>query len=206
MKYIDLTYTVVDNMPVFPGDPAMALKQVAAIEKNGYTDHQLSTYMHVGTHMDAPLHMIENGAYMSEIPVGQFTGPGILVDARGKQTIDARVLNGKKMQRGSIVLLFTGYDKKYRTPEYDSGYPKISMDFAEQLVNSKIKILGMDMVNPDTEETFPIHKKLLSHSTLIIENLTNLGKLLNVHSFDVFAFPMNIRADAAPVRVVARIP
>lgn len=52
---------------------------------------------------------------------------------------------------------------------------------------------------------YPIHKILLTKEVLIIENLTNLKSLVGVQSFDVFAFPMKLHAEAAPVRVVARI-
>lgn len=48
-------------MPVYPGDPKPTLEQVAFIAKDTFNDHKLTTVMHVGTHIDAPLHMIANG-------------------------------------------------------------------------------------------------------------------------------------------------
>lgn len=86
MTYIDVSHTFIDNMPVFPGDPATSLKQITSVETNGYTDHQLSTVMHVGTHMDAPLHMIEGGKYMDEFPPEKFVGPGVLVNVYKKKS------------------------------------------------------------------------------------------------------------------------
>jgi len=104
MKYIDLTHPFIDNMPAYFGDPATTLKQITTIVKNGYVDHQLTTVMHVGTHMDAPLHMIEGGRFMDEIPLEKFSGPGILLDVRGKSVIDATVLSGVSVPDGAIVL------------------------------------------------------------------------------------------------------
>jgi kynurenine formamidase len=205
MKYIDLSHEFVDAMPVFPGDPATTLKQITAISKEGYTDHQLTTVMHVGTHMDAPLHMVEGGKYMSEIPVDRFAGAGIVVDVRGKKEIDHNVLSGVSMPNEAIVLLHTGLSSIYGTEQYTKDYPKITESFAQALVEAKVKILGMDMINPDTEESFPIHKILLSHEILIIENLTNIEALVNQKDFEVFAFPIKLHADAASVRVVARV-
>ncbi|MEK7557141.1 MAG: cyclase family protein, partial [Patescibacteria group bacterium] len=80
MKYIDLTHTFVDNMPVYPGDPVAEVKQIADIKKEGYTDHRITTGMHVGTHMDAPMHMIEGGKALSDMPVENFFGRGYLID------------------------------------------------------------------------------------------------------------------------------
>lgn len=48
--------------------------------------------MHVGTHMDAPLHMIGGGKKMDEINPERFIGKGVLIDVRGKDKIDATVL------------------------------------------------------------------------------------------------------------------
>lgn len=205
MKYIDLTHTLVDNMPVYPGDPAMSLKKIATIAKNGFTDHLLTTAMHVGTHMDAPLHMIEGGAYMSDLPLESFVGSGVCIDVRGKDKIEGDVIP-KNIPAGAIVLLCTGMSKKYGTDAYNTDYPKISEAFAQKVVTKDVKILGIDMLNPDTSESYPIHKILLAKPVLIIENLTNLEILVGVKKFDVFAFPMKLHAEGAPVRVVARIP
>ncbi len=205
MQYIDLTHTLVDAMPVFPGDPPTTLTQITSVGKEGYTDHQLTTVMHVGTHMDAPLHMIEGGKYMSDMPLERFAGTGILVDVRNKKLIDVDALTGVIIPTGAAVLLFTGMSDKYGTTEYEKQYPHISENFAQAIVAAGVHMLGMDMINPDTQESFPVHKILLSHDVLIIENLTNLGALVTASNFDVMAFPMKLKADAAPVRVVARV-
>lgn len=205
MKYIDLTHTIVDNMPVFPGDPAMTLKQVSSVEANGFTDHLLATNMHVATHIDAPLHMIAGGKRISEIPLDQFVGTGVLVDVRRKSEITSDVLKDKKLDKHTIVLLLSGYSKHYKTPEYDQNYPRISLDFAEELVSRNVKILGLDFINPDTDESFPVHKKLLGNDILIIENLTNLEGLLKIQTFEVIAIPLKLHTDASPVRVVAKV-
>ncbi len=206
MKYIDLTHTFVDAMPVFPGDPPTSLAQITSVEKEGYTDHKLTTVMHVGTHMDAPLHMISGGKYMSDMPIERFVGPGVLVDVRNRKRIDVDALTGAVIPPGAVVLLYTGMAEKYGSDEYTKSYPPITEGFAQAIVSAGAHMIGMDMLNPDTEESYPIHKVLLSHDILIIENLTNLESLSAVTDFEVMAFPMKLHADAAPVRVIARIP
>ena len=206
MKYIDLTHTFTDNMPVVPGDPTPSLKQITTIEKNGYTDHELKTVMHVGTNIDAPLHMIPGGKYMDEMPVEHFAGTGVVIDVRGKNPIDETVLKGKNIGKRCVIFLCTGMSKKFRTEEYNTLYPEITESFARAIVDMGVKIIGIDMLSPDVDASFPIHKILLPKEVLIIENLVNLEALLTSSSFDVFAFPMKLHAEAAPVRVVARIP
>jgi kynurenine formamidase len=38
----------------------------------------------------------------------------------------------------------------------------------------------------------------------MIENLTNLGKLVDVNEIELMAFPLKIEAEASLIRVVAR--
>jgi kynurenine formamidase len=143
--------------------------------------------------MDAPLHMIEGGKTMDQISLETFFGPGIVLDARNVS-----------VPIGSIVFVYTDYAKKYKTPEYYEGYPKISEGFGKEMVKRGVKIVGMDIIGPD-EPPYPTHKVLLGSGVLIIENLANLDKLLGIKKFEVVALPMKLRADAAPVRVIAKI-
>lgn len=202
MQLIDLTHTFTDDMPVFPGDPAASLKLIAIIETAGYNNHELHCCTHVGTHMDAPLHMIAGGKYMNEITLEAFLGTGVLLDARGLTSIDESLFEGKTVKPGSIVLLYTGFGEKYKTPAYFENYPNVTEDFAKRAVDLEVKMVGMDMLGPD-QPPYPTHKILLSNGVLIVENLTNLASLLHVPAFDIIALPMKLHADAAPVRVIA---
>lgn len=204
MKIIDLSHTFTEEMPVYPGDPKPSLKQVAKLDKDGYNDHMINTVMHVGTHMDAPLHMIKNGKRIDEITPDRFIGPGILIDAREKQKIDTQLLEGKKVEKGSIILVFTGFGEKYRSKDYFKNYPFFTEEFAEKLVELGIYIVGMDMLGPDLDSPWTTHKILLGKEITIIENLANLDKLLGIEKFEVTALPAKFKSDAAPVRVIAR--
>lgn len=205
MKYIDLTHTFTSDMPAYPGDPKSTLEQVAHIEKDTFNDHKLTTVMHVGTHMDAPLHMIENGKKIDEINLERFFGKGLLIDVRGKKEIDSSVLEGIQIEKGSIVLLYTGFGNKYRTEGYFKDYPEIKEDFVNKMVELGVKSVGMDMLGPDYDKPWLAHKILLGKNITILENLTNLDQLLDVKDFEVIALPAKLQADAAPVRVIARL-
>lgn len=202
MKYIDLTHTFTDNMPVYPGDPAATLSQAAAIASEGYTDHLLHTHMHVGTHMDAPLHMIPGGQKMHELSLEKFFGRGVLLDARGQSQITAATIGDRQIQAGDIVLIYTGFGSVYREAKYYEAQPTVSEEFAEKMVELGVKVVGMDILGPD-QPPFPTHKILLGNGILIVENLANLDQLLEVQEFEIVALPVKLAADAAPVRIVA---
>lgn len=204
MPYLDLTHTFTTDMPVYPGDPIPELMQTADIYKDGYTDHQIKTGLHVGTHIDAPLHMIEGGKRLSDFPAEKFFGRGCLIDTRGASVIEADFLSKSFAKKDDIVLILTGFSQKYRQPEYYAHYPEIGEDFARQAIALGIKIIGLDAPSPD-RPPYKIHKLLLGADILIIENLTNLESLIGISDFEVMALPLKLRADAAPARVVAKI-
>lgn len=154
--------------------------------------------------MDAPLHMIPDGARLSEIPAERFFGRGVLVDARGHDVVDSALLKGTRLRRGDIVLVLTGFSEQFREPSYFQDYPEISERFAEVLVRTGVSILGLDTPSPD-REPYAIHKQLLGNGILIVENLTNLQALVGRRILEVIALPARFEADAAPVRVVARV-
>jgi kynurenine formamidase len=151
--------------------------------------------------MDAPSHMIPGGKKLSEISLERFLGEGILIDARGEKNIDSPLLNEKA--RGKIVLILTGWSRKFGQNSYYDNFPQVTEGFARKLVEMDVPLLGLDTPSPDLEP-YPIHKILLSHEILIIENLTNLEALVGAGPFEVSAFPAKMAADGAPVRVVAR--
>ena len=204
-KFIDLSHRFTDNMPVYPGDPCSRLYQSATIAKDGFTDHFVESGMHVGTHMDAPLHMLEDGAVITEFPVEKFQGRGVLIDARGKDLIDADLLAQHSLNAGDIVLVWTGWSAHYRTEKYFQDWPYFTADFCQTLVDHDVALVGMDTAGPDVDERFIAHKILLAHDVLIVENMTNLGALQAQKNFRVHAYPVAYEADAAPVRIVAEV-
>ncbi|MDF2521661.1 MAG: cyclase family protein [Clostridia bacterium] len=202
-KLIDLTHTIVNGLPVYPGDHETRLSQTKSVHKDGYNNHRLEIDVHAGTHMDSPMHFFDTGEYISELPLDTFIGEGCLLDVRGEQEIAYREEFNSIVKEGSIVLLYTGKDTIFGEKEYYSKHPVLTMEMSEFLAERKVKLVGMDLPSPD-KYPFDIHKKLFKSNILIIENLTNLGELKNLKSFEIMAFPLRIDADSSILRVVAR--
>lgn len=198
---IDLSVPLNEQTPVYPGDPATKIAPAGVLAKDGYTDHYVSIGTHVGTHIDAPLHMIQNGASLDMIPLDNFIGPGRLIEIRNG---DFEAIRNAGIQAGEIVLLHTGMSDSYYRPEYFENYPAMNEEIAKYLVDAKVKMVGIDACSVDNQDGFPIHKILLASGVLIIENLTNLGKLAQ-KDFRVYALPIKLEIDGAPARVIAQI-
>jgi kynurenine formamidase len=200
MTYIDLTHTFTASMPVWPGDAPVELKHVDFIDECGVNAFSLCSGMHVGTHIDAPLHMLEDGKMIHEYLPEKFIGKAHLIDARQ----GLNVADLEQVQEGDNVLVYTGHSKKFGTQEYYDDYPEITEKFARALVEKKTSIIGLDTCSPD-RAPFPIHKILLGADILIIENMTNLDKLIGFDNIKLTALPLKLEAEASLLRVVAEV-
>ena len=202
-KLIDLTHTIEDKLPVYPGDDETRVYQSKKLAIDKYNNHRLEISMHSGTHIDSPMHLTDRDEYISKLPLDKFIGEGCVLDVRNEALVKIKEEYREKVKENSIVLLCTGYDKKFGSYEYFNNSPIIDKEFAEFLIEKNIKILGLDSPSPD-KYPFEIHNMLFDKDILIIENLKNIDQLLSVDKFEVIAFPLNIKADGSILRVVAR--
>lgn len=201
---IDLSYDIVNDMPVHPYDDPVKLYQDKFLKTDEYNNFKLEIGMHAGTHIDTPMHLTPKDTFINEIPLDTFMGRACLLDVRDEAVIKYKEEYAELVSENDIVLLYTNHSAKYGTEEYFTKHPVIDAELAEFFVKKKIKMLGMDLPSPD-QYPFEIHKILLNHDILIIENLTNLSELLPISHFEIMAFPLKIRAEASMVRVVAKV-
>ncbi len=206
MKIVDISYAISDSMPVYPGDMGVSLKHNKMINRDHCNSFYLQTALHAGTHVDIPMHLLNEDLTVDLMPLDNFMGNGVLLDVRGVQTITYKDEYDKLVSEGDIVLLFTDFCNLLDSPErYYSDFPVIDMELVDFFISKKIKMLGLDTPSPD-KIPFVIHKKLLANSINILENITGLEPLLNVTKFEVFAVPLKIQAEASLVRAFCKIP
>jgi kynurenine formamidase len=200
MKIIDLSHVINNETPIYPGDYRTAISQRTCIEKDSFNSFLLQSCMHTGTHVDMPMHFLDDKRMAAEFPIDGFMGRGVRLDVRGEAVISMKPEYRDMDLNGSVVLLYTGFDKYYFEGKYFTGHPVVSDELGAFLLSRNIKMLGMDMCGPDYSP-FKLHKDLLARGVFILENLTNLKGL--VGEFEVMALPLRIAAEASLVRAVA---
>ncbi len=202
MEYIDLSQTLTNGMPTYPGDPSV---EIISIGSDTIANQALTCSMHTGTHIDTPGHMIPGGKKITDYPISTCIGQGILIDAHGTSPIDKNLLNNISLLKDSIVLIYTGFGERFYEKDYFSNYPALTEAFALELINAQIKMIGIDTPSPDYAP-FKIHKLLFKHDILIIENLKlDQLKKAGPTSFEVIALPLKIATDGSLARVIAQI-
>jgi len=198
---IDLSVELNEKTPIYPGDPETRISTAGILEKDGYQDHYVCVSTHVGTHMDAPSHMVVGGQNLDVFSLDRFSGRGVYI--KTGRSFDLNEISKIPISVDDIVLFHTGMSDVYHEKSYYDDYPAIPEGVANYLVEKGVKIVGVDMCSVDNPP-FPVHKILLSKNILIIENLTNLSALAG-RPFKIYAFPIKLQIDGAPVRVVAEI-
>lgn len=203
-KYIDLSYTIENGLSTHPYDEELKLYQNRFLVKDKYNDTKLETGMHVGTHIDVVSHMLDSNVLIDNYPADKFIGKGCLLDVRNQDVIKMKKMYLDIVEKDSIVILYTGFENQFGCDDYFTNHPIVEKELAEFFIDRNIKMIGMDLPSLD-KYPFQVHKMLLEKDILIIENMKNLGSLLNVGEFEIIALPLKIKAEASPVRVVARI-
>ena len=74
MKVIDLTHTITEDMPVYPGTEQPRLTPANSYDKDGFRETLIRMYSHTGTHIDPPAHIFPEGRTLDSFPPEQFLG------------------------------------------------------------------------------------------------------------------------------------
>ena len=82
--------------------------------------------------------------------------------------------------RGAAVLLHTGWDRLFGTPEYGKDAPFLTGEASQWLIDAGAVLVGIDSVNIDDTQSGcerPAHTLLLGAGVHVVEHLANLGEV-----------------------------
>jgi arylformamidase len=177
---------------------------------------------HVGTHVDAPSHIIRGGADVDELDIDRLVGPAVVLDMRSADpdhgyTAEDFEHASPHVEPGDIVLLYSGYEDC--GPEDRIHQTYVTPDGAGWLVNHDVSAVGCEPGGLEhcwdglhthnwddvtvKETPWPTHQILLAKDIYIIEGLTNLDRILGRRVM-FSALPLKIPGlSGSPVRAVA---
>lgn len=202
-RIVDLSHPILPGQLTHPGLPAPKWEVYRSREDYvraggvAFQIDQVTMVGNTGTYLDSPLHRFPDGGDLASVGLERVADlPIAVVDGRGHRAVDARCLAqalGSAIEgavEGAAVLLYTGGDAGWGTPEYASGSPFLTEDGAEWLVDKGVALVGIDSVNIDDlkDQRRPAHTSLLAADVVIVEHLTNLTSLP----------PLGARLHAAP--------
>ena len=211
MQVVDLSHHYEDGMPVFPGLPEPSFRAIARVEQDGYAMSEYHLLNHVGTHVDAPAHQIEDGDTLDEIPLERFVTEAATIDVSEREPgpiarEELEPLLGS-VRAGDVVFLFSDNGRNWGSEAYWTGWSYPDADAARALIDRGISAIGFDgpSADPVDSTTFELHRVWLGAGRMIIENVTNLDRLPK--RAQVVVAPMKVRgANGGPARIFALLP
>ena len=212
MKVIDLTLTVSNKIPTFPGSPQPNFIPWENIEEDGYNLELLFLSTHTGTHMDAPHHFLEKGAKIHEISLEKLVSEAVLIKSRKKSNESITKTDIQKFEKKhgkidgfSSVIFSTGWQRNLQKKYYFTESPGLAVSAAKYLASKKISLVGIDSPSIDvgTDPKFSVHQIFAKKGMLIVENLANLDKIKSP-TFHLVVLPLKLKgATGSPVRAIA---
>lgn len=208
MTLYDISLTYTEDLPTWPGDPTIQLKQISSIEDGEMANvTHLSMCAHSGTHVDAPDHFLGNGKTVESIPLELMVGPAAVVEVRAEGTITAADLISAQIPEGTKrILLKTANSEVWAAGnmEFQEDFLAPDKEAAKYLIELGIEVIGVDYLSvaPFTDPE-PTHKTLLEAGVLIIEGLDLSG--VEPGEYTLYCLPLKIGgADGAPARVLLK--
>ncbi|MGE0019778.1 MAG: cyclase family protein [Draconibacterium sp.] len=208
MNIYDLSHKLNNQSPVYPGIQQPEFIPATQIETHGYRETHFRFHSHLGTHIDAPAHMIADGYTLDQLPVGHFCGEAIIIRTETKNRIDIEIFNGleDKIAKSDFVLFNSGWSKLWGSPAYFGNFPVPTPNALKFLLQFNLKGIGFDHISADSMDSkdFPNHYAILGKNMIIIENLVFPdGFDENSGEFSCFPLPYE-NADGSPVRAVLK--
>jgi len=217
-KLIDLSHTIEEGLITYKGLPAPIICDFLTREHSRTmyaegTEFQISKIEMVantGTYLDSPFHRFADGMDLSELDLRSLASlEGVAVrvpvDEHGR-AIGPESFAGLDLA-GKAVLVHTGWDRYWKTDQYFEGFPYLTGDAADLLVEAGAALVGIDSMNIDNMDDLhrPVHTKLLGAAILIVEHMTGLQHIPDT-GFRFSAVPVKVKGMGTfPVRAFAEL-
>lgn len=164
LQLLELSHEWGHGVPSYPGQVDVKMFRAVKHAEHGVLAWKFNTVLHTGTHMNAPLHMVQKAKDLASIEPDKLFGNGVVLGIPKKsfEVITAKDLEAATpaVQEGDVVVIVTGWHHNYSDGlEYYGESPGLSKDAAQWLVDKKCKIVAVDTPQID----FPLATSLAEH-------------------------------------------
>lgn len=222
---VDLTHLLESTSPVWPGNEPFTAEPVKTFENDGFYQQKVSFWEHTGTHVDAPMHFIEEGITSDAIDIGTLFASLAVIDisARAAEDPDTALTVDDILEyeatygeipAGTLVAMDSGWSGKWSDPEafvnLDADgvqhYPGFHPDAAEFLVTERdIVGIAVDTLSqdPGNSTDFGTHITILGAGKYGIEGMNNLSAVDRAGASVFVGAPKWADSSGGPSRIIA---
>jgi arylformamidase len=206
MKIYDVSVGISSDMITWPDHVPIVLEQFNRIADGDEANvSRMAGTVHIGTHVDAPLHFIDGAASIEELSLDVLTGPAYVAHLQNANVIDAEVLDAAGIPPDTKRILFKTRNSNIwasGVKEFQTDYVGLNASGAEWLVNRGIKLVGVDYlavaVYTDLTTT---HRILLGNDVIVLEAVDLSG--VEQGRYDLYCLPLKLMgSEGAPARTI----
>lgn len=157
---MDLSHPWSSDTPAFASYDGPVVKWIKRPAFDRVGGQALETTLHVGTHIDAPIHFVTGGKDVASLPLERLFGPAVVVDisdAVGDYDIytPQTITDRAEVRRGDILIIHTGYHHFYNHGDrpdetrYFCKHPGPTMAFAKWCLEMDLRWIGVDAGTAD---------------------------------------------------------
>lgn len=211
MPIYDLTLPLSNDLPTYPGDPGIQIRDWLSLAKGDAANVSVLEFgAHTGTHVDAPAHFIAGAAKVESLPLDVLIGEAEVVDVPETCLVIDEEFVAARCAPGATRILFKTRNSAFWSesePHFHTDFTHLDFGAARRLVEQGTKLIGIDYLSIEKfgQQHHEIHHILLSHGVIIVEGL-NLSDV-PAGKYEVICLPLRLRSnkgDGAPARVVLR--
>lgn len=202
MQIYDISMSIFNGMPVYKGKASKrpVIKVESDFTSGAVFESKLEMNMHTGTHIDAPLHILEQGGTIDELDLHKVVTNCKVFDFK---SIDDKIseanLAERNISEGDFVLLKT---KNSYFDILEDEFIYLDKTGADYLANKKVIGVGIDALGIErSQPEHETHKILLEAGSVVLEGL-RLKEIEEGEYLMVAAPLLVVGAEAAPVRAL----
>lgn len=149
LQFFELSHEWGHGIPSMPSHPDVRMWRGVKFADSGNMSHRIVTVMHSGTHLNAPVHLIQRGKGVGEIALDRLFANGVILSIpKGKwELVEPSDLKtaAPAVEPGDLVVINTGWHRKYADSiEYFGHAPGLSKSAADWLIDKQVKLVAID--------------------------------------------------------------
>ena len=207
LDWFDISLPLHNSMVHWPEDPPFHIERVHEMARGDPNNLSvISMSAHSGTHIDAPLHFLQQGIGIDRMPLATTIGRARVIEIHDKESIKPRDLIPHRIRHGERILFKTRNSSRFwQTDSFVKEFVFISGRAALYLAKRRVKVIGIDYLSVGgfKKNGAEVHRILLESGIWIIEGLDLSG--VSPGRYDMICLPLKIsEGEGAPARAILR--
>ena len=171
--WIDITMAITPDMMVYKNksEKKPVFVSRATHSQNGYQEGSIEMDLHLGTHVDMPIHILPDGHDSSSFDVGKVNGTCLVIDLssmEGSKISDVHLEPFDILDQDIVILKTKNSFENAFNPEY----VYLTLEGANYLKSKGVKAVGIDALGIERgDPEHRTHKTLMQEQIYIIEGL-----------------------------------